>query len=171
MPTWKYVGKLASGQPVRGNMNADSEENVRKKLEAMSISCESVVSVAGAPDEPKAKMPLARPVESSENSPEASETEKRVLGAIAGLGNTYRVASDISPRLIAPATPPEKPKIERRETVVIGTLETITRQCEPLLAQQNGTVKHALMRNDAIGKLHVLLVVEYDKEIAHGQDM
>ena len=167
MSTWKYVGKLASGQPVRGNMNADTEENVRKKLEAMSISCESVVSIAGASDEPKAEMPLVRPVEPS---PEDSETAKRVMGAIAGLGDTYRVASEIAPRPpFVPIVPSEKPKIERRETLIVGTLETIIRQCEPFLAQQNGIVKHALMRNDAIGKLHVMLVVEHDKERDHAK--
>ena len=169
MPTWKYVGKLASGQPVRGNMNADSEDGVRKKLEAMSISCESVISVAGALDEPKVE-PQSHLTGIPEESPESSETAKRVMGAIAGLGDTYRVAGDLAPRpSLPPGLPSEKPKTKRRESLVVGTLETIIRQCEPLLARQNGAVKHALMRNDAIGKLHVMLVVEHDEEKQNAQ--
>ena len=191
MEFYRYAGKNAAGEAVRGKIQAENAIEAKKRLERMSIVVErfgeeateepdvpyrladdpskvfGTGKVAGSPGiakspQPPAPTPPSQPPARNPTIPPAVIAPMPATMPAPTPDSQTRLSETVE--AMSRSRLPQTVK-RRRQKFVLGETQFVSEEVNKLLEKFDGSVLHLAMNTDAQGKLKIAVVVEYDVQV------
>ena len=183
---YTYMGKNASGEAVRGKIQAADATEAKERLKRMGISLEKFGEDVTTPDVP---YQLAADPSKVFGSGKAAESPKASQSVPAVPQPPTQPSPPTKAPMTNPPAPPAPPPApdsqtrlfetveamskarvqatvkRRKQKFIFGEMPFVSEEVNKLIEKADGTVIHMAMQTDAQGKLKMAIVMEYDAQV------